>query len=286
VVRRRAAARHLLVLPTVEVIEADAADPATLARLAQGCDAVINLAGILHGREADFEAAHVALPRSLVAACRAAGVKRLLHMSALGASPQAPSRYLRSKAMGERVVLGATGLSATVFRPSVIFGDDDSFLNLFAFLAFWAPMLFVGGAGARMQPVWVEDVAVAMCNALDAREASGQAYELCGPRIYTLGDLVRLAARASGHPRFVVSLPAPLARMQAFLLEHLPGPTLLSRDNLDSLRIDSVASTQPYVPAPVLGFDPAPLEPRAALYLAHVHPRTRYGALRTRPRAG
>jgi uncharacterized protein YbjT (DUF2867 family) len=290
VVRRRADARHLLVLPTVEVIEADAADASALARLAQGCDAAINLVGILHGSEGKFEAAHVGVPRALLAACRTAGVRRLLHVSALGASREAPSRYLRSKARGEAAVTGeearAAGIATTVYRPSVIFGDDDSFLNLFGRLAAWFPLLAVGGAGARMQPVWVEDVAAAMCNTLDSPVAAGQIYELCGPRIYTLGELVRFAARASGNPRVVIAMPAPLARLQALFFELLPGPKILSRDNLDSLRVDSVASRLPYVPARELGIDPAPLEPRAALYLAHLHPRTRYGALRTRARAG
>ena len=281
-VRRRVHARHLLVLPTVEVVEANVADSAAVARLLADCDAAVNLAGVLHARAAQFEAAHVGVARALVAACRAAGVHRLLHMSALGASPEGPSLYLRTKAAGEKVALGEPSIATTVFRPSAIFGDEDRFLNFFAGLAAFLPVLSLGRAGARLQPVWVEDVARAMCNTLDLAASAGRTYELCGPRIYTLAELARFAARASGHPRPVLPLPDALSLPLAFVLEHLPGPTLLSRDSLRSLRLDSVASSQPYRPAPELGMTPAPLEPRAALYLAHLHPRTRFASLRSR----
>jgi len=290
--RRRARARELWVLPTVEVVDADIGDAATLAALLEGRDAVVNLVGILHdggplapgaGYGAAFGAAHVELPRRLVAACAQQGVARLLHVGALGADPQGPSGYLRSKGEGERIVRAAP-LDSTVFEPSVVFGAGDSFLNLFAGLAAFLPVLMIGGAQARMQPVWVQDLVTAMCSALDARATYGKTYEICGPAVYTLRELVQFAARASGHPRPVVALPDAAATFMARIFELLPGPPLLSRDNLKSLSVDNIASRQPYVPAPELGFRPAPMEPEAALYLSGLHPRTRFSGFRARAR--
>jgi len=290
--RRLAHARPLLVLPTAEVVQADIHDAAQLRRLLAGRDAVINLVGILHdpGRRpagggnygAAFAQAHVVLPRALVQACRDSGVRRLLHVSALGADPAGPSGYLRSKGDGEAAIRAATDLQTTILQPSVVFGSDDAFLNLFARLARLLPVLVIGGAQARLQPVWVQDLATALVNALDAPATIGHSYEICGPTIYTLHELVAFAARAAGHPRPVLGLPPALAQLLALVLERLPGPTLLSRDNLLSLSVASVASVQPYVPAPELGMALAPLEPEASVYLSGLHPRTRFGGFRTR----
>jgi len=301
--RRRSRGRDLLVLPTVEVLEADVTEPSTLRQLLAGRDAVINTIGILHdagaapprgaapeagvaaGRYgAGFASVHVRLPRILVEACRQSAVRRLLHISALGADSQGPSQYLRSKADGEQVVREAAAIDATVFRPSVVFGPGDSFLNLFAGLAAWLPVLLIGRARSRLQPVWVRDLAGAMCTALDTPATIGRSYEICGPAIYTLRELAQFAARASGHPRPVIGLPDPLAYLLALGMELLPGPTLLSRDNLRSLTIDNVASRQPYVAAAELALQPTPMEPEAALFLAGMHPRSRYGGFRTRAR--
>jgi NADH dehydrogenase len=281
--RRRARARHLIVLPTCDVVDADIMDDATLDRLVARQDAVINLVGILHGRNKDFQRVHADLPRRVVAACAKHRVGRLLHMSALGAGEAAPSMYLRSKGAGEAHVRGSS-LAWTVFRPSVVFGVEDRFLNLFARLAAWLPVLPIGGANARFQPVWVEDVARAIANALDNDATFRKAYELAGPRIYTLRELVEFAANAAGHPRPVIALPDGLARLQARVMELLPGTPLLSRDNLDSMKLDAVASAQPFVPATELGIGITPMEPEAALYLAGMHPRTRFSAMRARAR--
>lgn len=159
--RRPERAKHLQSLPTLRLVDADVHDEAQLTALLRGRDAVINLVAILHGNEAQFERAHVALPRTLAKACAAAGVKRVIHVSALGAGPNAPSRYLRSKTAGEAVLSGA-GLALTVLRPSVIFGEHDSFLNLFAQLQSVFPVMPLAGADARFQPVWVQDVAAAI----------------------------------------------------------------------------------------------------------------------------
>lgn len=265
--RRRERAKHLILLPSCEVVDADIFDPVTLDRLVAGRDAVINLVGVLHGTEDAFRRAHVELPRRVVEACARHKVERLLHVSALGADPAGPSMYARTKGEGEAIVRAAS-LAWTMFRPSVIFGAEDRFLNLFAKLAAWFPVLPIGGADAKFQPVWVEDVAQAMFNALDNPATHRQTYELAGPRVYTLRELVDFAARASGHPRPVVALPPALARMQAALMEMLPGRTLLSRDNLDSMKKDNVPSTQPYRFPAELGVSPSSLEAEAAPYLA------------------
>ena len=234
-------AKALLTLPVVEVVNANVHDEAQLARLVAGRDAVINLVAILHGNEAAFHQVHVELPRKLARACAAAGVRRVVHVSALGAAADAPSRYLRSKAGGEAVLRRAE-LALTVLRPSVMFGAEDRFLNLFARLQAVFPLLPLAGADARFQPVWVNDVAQAIVGALDRPDSIGQTYECTGPRTYTLAALVRLAGRWSGHERAVIPLPAVLGRLQAMLMEWLPGEPLMSRDNLDSMQVPNVAS--------------------------------------------
>lgn len=281
--RRRERAKNLILLPTCDVVEADVHDDATLERLIHGQDAVVNLVGILHGTQQQFAQAHVELPRRIVAACENLGVRRYLHMSALGADPNGPSMYQRSKGEAERLVR-ACPLDWTIFRPSVIFGAEDRFLNLFARLARWFPVLPIGGADVRFQPVWVEDVAMAFANSLDEHATHRKTYELAGPKIYTLRELVQYAAAASGHRRPVVALPDSIARLQAWLMEHAPGEPLLSRDNLDSMKRDNVASQQPYRPAPELGITATPLEAEASIYLAGLHSRTRFGGFRARAR--
>ena len=246
--RRAAQAAAIQHLPGLTVLEADVHDEAVLRPLLAGHDAVINLVAILHGNEAAFQHVHVELPEKLARAALTAGVKRLVHIGALGAEPTAtetaPSRYLRSKSRGEAVLQAATGqgLQLTVLRPSVIFGADDRFLNLFAHLQQVFPVLPLAGAHARFQPVWVEDVARALVHCLQDTRTAGQAYELCGPQVYTLRELVQLAGRAAGVPRPVIALPATLGRLQAALMELAPGEPLMSRDNLDSMKNDNVAT--------------------------------------------
>lgn len=281
-VRRRDRAKHLIVHPTVEVIEANIHDDASLAALLRGQDAVINLVGILHGSAADFDRAHAQLTRRVVAACEAAGVRRYEHMSALGADAAGPSMYQRSKGAGEAAVR-ASGLDWTIYQPSVVFGAGDEFLNMFAALARVAPVLPIGGAEVRFQPVWVEDVAAAFANTLDNAASYGKTYELAGPKVYTLRELVRFATAASGLPRPVIAMPEFLARVQARLLEHAPGGPLLSRDNLDSMKRDNVAPAG-WVPAPELGLEHAALETVAPEYLSGRSVRAHYNGLRTRAR--
>ncbi|HWH84627.1 MAG TPA: complex I NDUFA9 subunit family protein [Burkholderiaceae bacterium] len=264
--RHPAAAKHLQLLPTLRLARADVHDEAQLTALLRDCDAVVNLVAILHGSAAAFERTHVALPRTLARACAAAGVRRVVHVSALGVGPDAPSAYLRSKAAGE-AALRAAGLDLSVLRPSVIFGAHDRFLNLFARLQAVLPVFPLAGAGAHFQPVWVHDVAAAIVRCLDDDATIGQVYECAGPEVFTLADLVRAAGRWSGHARPVFALPDALATLQAGALELLPGEPLMSRDNLASMRVPSVATgSLPGLAA--LGIAPARLAAVAPGYLS------------------
>ena len=264
--RRLAHGRAVQCLPGVELVQASVHDDAQLARVLAGAQAVVNLVAILQGDEAAFARVHVELPRRLAAACRSAGVARLLHVSALGVAPDAPSRYLRSKAAGEQL-LRESGLATTVLRPSVIFGAEDRLLNLFAALQSVAPFVPLAGAASRFQPVWVQDVARALATCLERPVTAGGTFECAGPETLTLADLVRLAGRLAGHPRPIVPLPDGLARLQALLMEWLPGEPLMSRDNLDSMKVPNVATgSLPGLPA--LGIEPVSVHAVAPGYLA------------------
>jgi NADH dehydrogenase len=266
--RRRAHAQHLLPLPTVEVIEASVHDDASLDHLLAGCDGVVNLIAILHGSPAEFERVHVTLPQRLAAACVRAGVRRVVHVSALGVpddSATAPSHYLRTKAAGE-LVWRSAGLDVTVLRPSVIFGAHDRLLNLFARLQAVLPLMPLAGGEAQFQPVWVNDVACALVRCLDDPTTAGQTYECAGPRICTLAELVRLAGWFSGHARPILPLPLWAGRAQAAVMACLPGEPLMSADNLDSMKVPNVATGR-WPGLSALGVVPTALEAVAPAYL-------------------
>ena len=274
-----AAVQHL---PRVTVVEADVHDPAQLLQLVTGHDAVVNLITILHGTEDAFERVHVELPLALSEACLADGVRRLVHISALGVSLDGPSRYQRSKARGEEVLRGA-GLDLTVLRPSVIFGAGDRFLNVFAGLQSVFPIVPLASAGARFQPVWVEDVAnaVAVCLADQGLPQStiGQTFECAGPDVLTLAELVGIAGQHGSHKRPVLPLPAVLARLQACVMELMPGEPLMSRDNLDAMSVDNVA-TQQWPGLSSLGIVPASVHTVAPTYLGQRGGRSKLLAFR------
>jgi NADH dehydrogenase len=240
--RLESRARHLLVLPTVAVVEADVHDPDRLAELVCDKDAVINLVGILHG---DFEREHVALPKMIAEACVSTGTTRLIQMSALNASVTGPSEYLQSRDRGEQAVLDVArrhpSLNVTIFQPSVVFGEQDRFLNMFAGLVKFSPVVPLGSPDARFQPVWVEDVARAVVQSLSMRETFGRTYPLVGPRAYSLRELLELVMRLTGHPRPILGLGDGLSALQAAVFERLPGK-LITRDNLRSMSIPNTSS--------------------------------------------
>lgn len=285
--RRADNARHLSFLPGVDVVEVDIAhaDLAKLRALLVGADAAINLVGVLHSQRGtpygpQFRQAHVELPRRIVAACAAAGVPRYLHMSALGADRDGPSMYQRSKADGEMAARSEESVAATIFRPSVVFGPGDNFLNLFASMQKCLPVVPLACAGAEFQPVYVGDVAQAYIHALRDPKTRHQVYVLGGPAIYTLAELVRLAGRWSHHARPIIELPPVLGRLQALLFELLPGTPLMSRDNLDSMKCDNVVDPAiQALTASTLGIKLTALEAVAPDYLS---PHERFDQFRAR----
>jgi NADH dehydrogenase len=166
-------------------------------------------------------------------------------MSALGVDVNGPSMYLRSKAQGDAVLQDMAsrhGLELTLLQPSVVFGADDRFINVFAQLQDLAPVVPLASAQATFQPVWVQDVSQALVHALVSPASHGKRYELVGPEVFTLAQLVQHAGQWAGHPRPIWPLPPALAHAQAWLMEHLPGPTLMSRDNLASMQVNNVSS--------------------------------------------
>jgi len=310
--RRREMAKELILLPTVEVVEADVHDQQELIRHFRGMDAVINLVGILHeskvgrvdlpsARRGDFQQVHIELPRKIIHACGESGVRRLLHMSALGANPNSRSAYQRSKGIAEALVREAGrhhvehenwylngpkfihgyGLDVTIFRPSVIFGRGDSFLSMFAGLLKAFPLLPLANAEARFAPVHVEDVARAYADSLDNPATYGQTYDLCGPKTYALQELVDYVGEVIGKRRSVVPLGKWLSYFQAWALEFKPGKKLMTRDNYYAMTTDNVCSGG--WPS-AFAFPPAALEAIAPEYLRADTPRARYDAYRENAR--
>ncbi len=270
-------ARAIQTLPGLQPVVCNVHQAAQLAQTVAGHEVLINLVAILHGSEAEFEHVHVALPKSIVAACKSGGVKRIVQMSSLGAALDAPSQYLRSKGRGEQV-FAESGLDVTILRPSVVFGEGDKLLNTFAQLQKSFPVMPLACADAQFQPVWVEDVAQAVVNSLTIKyqidstlrnQYAGKlskTFEIAGPAKYSLRELVALAGRCVGAERPIIALPNTLARLQAAVMENLPGPTLMSRDNLASMQAPNVASGQ--LPGlKELGIEASSITAIAPLYL-------------------
>jgi NADH dehydrogenase len=305
--RRAVNARQVQHLPALTVLEFNVHDEAALTQSMAGVDAVVNLVAILHGTPSTFDRVHRVLPEKIARACRAQGVRQLVQVSALGTDhrvPQnCPSNYLRSKGQGEAALMKILGWSETtaaepgdseatgltVLRPSVIFGADDQFLNVFAALQQVFPVMPLAGADAKFQPVWVEDVARAVVRSVEnglSERPQWKIYELVGPTVYALRELVQLAARLTGirhgRGRPVIGLPHWMGKVQAVLLGLMPGEPVMSVDNLDSMQVDNVASGLcPGLQA--LGIVPASLVAIAPQYL--VADRAVLGLMGLRQRA-
>lgn len=278
--RRRESAKHLILLPHVKVVECNVLDNQALRTAITGADAVINLLGILHqSRRVSFDMMHHQLPAQLVKICTELGIKRLLHMSSLRAAMDAPSQYMQSKAAGETVVMAAQHqLNVTIFKPSIIFGRGDSFINLFATLIKYLPVVLLAKPNAKFQPIWVEDVASCFVAALDNRATYGQTYELAGPKVYTFRELVQAVMSALKIQRPVIGLSDALSYVQAFAMELLPVK-LMSRDNVRSMEVDSVSQQ---AASAVLGCQPAALEAVIPEYLVDRTQRGAYDHFRSR----
>lgn len=285
--RNLARTERLRVLDTVELRLANVHDLTVLGQLFAGCDAVVNLVGILNPqRGASFHAVHTELPARVWAAARAAGVAHVLHMSSLGAGEHAPSEYLRSKGAAEAQLRAAAGHAdgsqpvLTLLRPSLIFGPGDSLTRRFARLlratAGWLPL---ARAQARFAPIYVRDVVQACVLALSDRHAAGQTYELCGPEVLTLAQIVRLTASAAGLPCRIVPLPDAVARLQGLVMGLLPGSPF-SLDNFRSLTVDSVCRDNGCAR---LGIRPQHLAGVLPAYLGHHDPEEQFELLRRRP---
>ncbi len=264
--RRAINAQHIQMLPLVDVLVADINQAGVLEQLLPGHDAVVNLVAVLHGSRKRFQQVHMQLPQRLAQAMQTSGVQRLVHFSALGASATASSLYQQTKAAGETVLAGS-GLALTVLRPSVIFGAEDKFLNLFARMQAVLPVVPLACANAKFQPVWVGDVAQAVLRTLLDPQTVGKTFELAGPKVFTLAELVRLAGRLAGTPRTVVGLPLPLGYLQAMVMQAIPGEPLMSTDNIAAMEVDNVASGTEGAGLEALGITAAAVEPVAALYL-------------------
>ena len=245
--RSRARARSLWSLPGIEIVTLDPREEGLLCEAIAGARNVINLVGLLHSKPGrpwgpDFDEAHVKLPSRLARCMLRQGVNRLIHVSALGVSDQAPSMYLRSKAAGEAAMRGMQKLDLTILRPSVVFGPGDQFLRLFARLQALLPMVPLATPHAKFQPIYIEDLAQAACNVILNSKTIGQTYEIAGPDVLSLYEIVHWAGQYSGHPRPIVPLPDGLSWLQALIMEQLPGRPLISRDNLASATVPNVAS--------------------------------------------
>ncbi|MGB2832897.1 MAG: complex I NDUFA9 subunit family protein [Methylotenera sp.] len=276
--RRRESAKHLFLLPNVQVVECNVLDYKTLNGVLRGTDAVINLLGILHSsRRASFSTLHQQLPTQLAKICADLNIKRLMHMSSLGADRNAPSQYLRSKGAGEAALLALKDqLNITIFKPSIIFGRGDRFINLFASLIKTLPVILLAKPNAKFQPIWVEDVASCFVASLENSATFGQTYELAGPKVYTFRELVQTIMAILHLQRPIIGLNDRLSYVQALLMEWLPIK-LMSRDNIRSMEVDSVTNA----PFPVVfQWVPSALETVVPQYLINQTPRGDYDRFR------
>ena len=281
--RRPERHREFRIGSTVTLLQANPYDTDALQTVFTGMDCVINLVGILNEEgKSLFQNAHVELPRGIVKSMREAGVTRLLHMSALNANVnESHSRYLKTKGEGEDLMHNAPGLEVTSFCPSVIFGPGDSFFNRFAGLLQISPPLFpLACADAKFAPVYIGDVVEAFVVALEGKATIGQRLELCGPKVYSLKELVEFTAKQIGRKTLVTGLPDFAARLQGYLLGLVPGKPF-TIDNYYSLQKDSVCSKPALIG---LGITPRSIEAVVPTYLGDKRARAQYFRYRAQAR--
>ncbi len=281
--RRRERHRELLIQKNVELVEANPNDVNSLQRLFDDADTVINLAGILNEcRGATFTGTHVELTQRILTTMQTKAVPRLLHMSALNADASIKrGKYLRSKGEAENLILSAKHVQATIFRPSVVFGRNDSFFNRFATLLRITPGLFpLACPDARFAPVFVGDVTDAFIYALENDASIGQRYDLCGPKSYKLHELVEYTGKQIGKTTRLWKLTDFMSRLQAFSLGLLPGKPF-SMDNYYSLQIDSLCEHSALAD---MGISPHSIEAIVPSYLGMQDPNARHQNFRRQSR--
>ncbi|MFU8831638.1 MAG: complex I NDUFA9 subunit family protein [Wenzhouxiangella sp.] len=280
-------ARDLLVVPRTRITQCNPHDLNSLTPALEGHDVAINLVGILNERGfggKGFRRAHVELVEKLLISCEAARVGRLLHMSSLNAG-QGDSHYLQTRGEAERLIKQACSaghLKATIFRPSTIFGPDDSFLNRFSTLLRLSPVLPLARPHARFAPVFVGDVAEAFLRGLERPDDNGTVYELCGAEVWELKELVIWLRNLLGLRRWVIGLPDALGRLQGLAFDFVPGKPF-SSDNFKSLQLDSVCAEDGMSE---LGIDPWGMSQLAPTWLGNGTRQHRYQTYRRKARRG
>ena len=273
--RIRVAVRHpnmtFFLKPTgavgqIAAVKCDVTDPQQVAAALAGADAAVNLTGILYsGGGQNFEEVHADGAGHIAEAAAKAGVKALVHVSAIGADSESPSRYAQTKAEGETRMRAAFP-AATILRPSIVFGPDDSFFNRFAGLARISPILpLIGGGTTRFQPVFVGNVAAAIATALSSEGARGKTYELGGPTVYSFRELMQIVCEQTGRKRVLMPIPFGIAMIQAFFLQMAPKP-MLTPDQVRLLKVDNVVSPTALTLAD-LGITPTSVEAEVPAYL-------------------
>ncbi len=278
--RHRERCRELLVLPRVSVIDTDIMTLSNLHQHLAGCSAVINLVAVLNeNKKGDFQRLHVELPRMIIDACVANKINRIIHMSALNAyAGKAPSRYLTSKGEGEDTMHMAAdeGINVTSLRPSVIFGPGDHLFNRFASLLKFVLHLPLACPNARFAPVYVGDVVDVVIKSLNEKATFGQRYDLCGPRVYTLQQLVAFTIKTLGIKRRVIPLGDGLSKLQARIMGLLPGKPL-TYDNYLSMQVDNISREQ--FPE-LFGITPQSIEAIVPRYLMNQNQRGQFNRFR------
>ena len=234
--------------PHVQIFNLDLNNLAQIKKDLKKTDVVINLLGILHqSKKESFDNIHHIWPSHLAKVMKDLGIKRLLHVSALGASIKAPSLYLKSKALGESELLKQKNLDITILRPSIIFGAKDNFINMFKILVKWLPVIALLSPNSKFQPIFIEDVSKILIKTLFDKKTYGKMYDLGGPDVYSLKDIIRLIIRSEKLTRIIIPLNKSLSYLFAFIMEMMPIK-ILTRDNWRSMEVDNVVNAQRGIP--------------------------------------
>lgn len=234
--------------PHVQIFNLDLNNLTQIKKDLKKTDVIINLLGILHQtKKESFDNIHHIWPSRLAKVMKDLGIKRLLHVSALGASVKAPSLYLKSKALGESELLKQIDLDLTILRPSIIFGAKDNFINMFKILVKWLPAIVLLSPNSKFQPIFIDDVSKILIKTLFDKTTYGKMYDLGGPDVYSLKDIIRLIIRSEKLTRIIIPLNRSLSYLFAFIMEMMPIK-ILTRDNWRSMEVDNVVNTQREIP--------------------------------------